>query len=76
MTLWVDACKMVAFASVLSFVLSIIAILLLGLSERSFLLFMPRPQWPVFVILAAVWCVSLKVAYWWFFEHYKFYGGK
>lgn len=76
MTLWMEACKMIAISSVLSFVLCVVVVFLLGLSERSFLLFTPSLKWPVFAMMAIIWGVSLKLAHWWVFERYTFYGGK
>jgi hypothetical protein len=67
---------MVAVAALLWLVLCSITMLLLGLSERSFLLFTPRPRWPFLLIITIAWCVALKASYWWFFERYMFYGGK
>ena len=72
MTFWWDHLKMVAIASAVSLLLSVIAIVLAGSLERSFIMFAPRPKWPLFLLLAVLWCISLKVAYWWVFQRYTF----
>ena len=74
MVMWVDVTKMVVISSLLSLLLGLIAVLLLGLSERAFLLLTPTPKWPIFVVLCVLWAVSLKAGYWWVFQRYTFYG--
>ena len=72
-TVWIDLIKMVTISAVISLVLCIVAVLLAGISERSFLLFAPSPKWPVFLVFAVLWCVSMKAGYWWVFQRYTFY---
>ena len=75
MTVWIEPIKMVMISSLLWLGSSVIAILLSGTAERSFLLFAPAPKWPVFVLFALLWCISLKAGYWWVFQS-GFYGSK
>ena len=74
MNVWIDSVKMIAISSMLWLVLCVIAILLMGLSERSFLLVTPTPRWPVFLIFALLACVAMKAGYWWVFQRVTFYG--
>ena len=70
-----DFLKMVVFSSVLSLFLCAIAVLLIGTSERmSLLLIVPHPRWPVFAVLALLWCASMRFGYWRVFQRYTFYG--
>ena len=74
MTVWIDVIKMVAISSLLSLVLCILAVLLAGGSERLFLLVTPAPKWPVFLLFAVLWGVSMKAGYWCVFQRHTFYG--
>ena len=49
MTVWIEPIKMVAISSALWLLLCVIAILLVSVSERSFVLFTPVPKWPAFL---------------------------
>lgn len=74
MTLWWPHLMMVVIANGLSLLLCSVAILVAGSFQSSFMLFTPRPKWPLLLLLVAMWCVSLKVAYWWEFQRWTFYG--
>ena len=74
MTVWIDVVKMVAVSSLLFLVLCFLAVLLAGSLERLFLLITPTPKWPVVLVFAVLWCISMKGGYWWVFQRYTFYG--
>jgi uncharacterized RDD family membrane protein YckC len=73
-TVWIEPLKMVVISSVVWLVLSAISFILAGASERSYMLFVPTPKWPVLAFLLLLWGVSLKLGYWWVFQRYGFYG--
>jgi uncharacterized RDD family membrane protein YckC len=75
-TVWIEPVKMVIISSLVWLALSVIVVLLAGTSERSFVLFTPAPKWPVFALLLLLWCISVRVAYWWVFQRYTFYGSR
>ena len=74
MTVWIEPLKMVVISSVVWLLLSAISLLVAGASERSFILFSPKPKWPVFAFLLLLWGVSVKIGYWWAFQRITFYG--
>ena len=76
MTIWWDHLKMVGIASAVSLFLCVVTILIAGSFEKSFMLFAPRPKWPLLLLLVTAWCVSLKIAYWWVFQRWTFYGAR
>jgi hypothetical protein len=75
-TVWIEPMKMVAISSALWLLLCVIAILLVSVSERSFLLFTPAPKWPAFLMFALLGGIAMKAGYWWVFERVTFYGSR
>jgi hypothetical protein len=75
-TVWIEPIKMVAISSALWLLLCVIAILLVSVSERSFLLLTPTPKWPAFLVFALLGGFAMKAGYWWVFERVAFYGSR
>jgi hypothetical protein len=66
--------KLTALASVVSLVLSLVVELYFGFVSKPYLFGFPHRKWSLLIVLAAIYAVSLKVAYYVVFEKLRFYG--
>ena len=66
--------KVTALTSVVSLVLSLITELYFGLTAQPYLFGFPHKKWPLFGVLAVIWAVSFRLAYYVVFQKVRFYG--